>query len=147
MASAKGEAYVESDRDDDDENENRDSDDDADDGCGFDMAQDDDEDSKPAVASTKTHSLLLSGEALQRRLQTLEDENQSALVLVDHREKVAERVLKERKIKVRKGRKWQPMTFDRTSYDQGVVDAKEIDINQRAIRDEIKVKREKRGNR
>jgi Protein of unknown function (DUF2786) len=77
-------------------------------------------------------------------LQQLEQEEQAALVLVSHGEKVAEEVLEAHGIKLSRGRKRQSIQFDRYSFRQGVEDSKEIDINQRAIRDETKVKREKK---
>jgi len=86
----------------------------------------------------------LSGDALSRRLEELEAEEKTSLVLVDHREKVAEEVLKERDIKLSTGRKHKPIAFDSASYRKGIEDSKEIDINQRAIRDEVKIKKEKR---
>jgi hypothetical protein len=43
-----------------------------------------------------------------------------------------------------KGRRNSAISFDRRSYCQGIEDAKEIDINQRAIRDEVNVKKEKK---
>lgn len=77
-----------------------------------------------------------------RRLEELEQEQQAAIVLVDHREKIAEQVLDDVGIKLSKGRKRKAITFDRRSYNQGVEDAKEIDINQRSIKDEVKIKKE-----
>mmetsp|Transcript_43651 Transcript_43651/g.105283 ORF Transcript_43651/g.105283 Transcript_43651/m.105283 type:complete len:686 (+) Transcript_43651:47-2104(+) len=89
---------------------------------------------------------VLSGKALDRRLHELENENQAALTLVDHREKVAEDVLKDNGVKLSQRRRRAEMKFDRNSYRQGIKDSKEVDLNQRAIRDEVKVKREvKRG--
>ena len=88
----------------------------------------------------------LSGDDLARRLEKMEQEEENALVLVNHREKVADEVLKEQGIKLHAGRKRKSIDYDWTSYDKGVEDAKEIDINQRAIRDDWtkKVKKEKR---
>jgi hypothetical protein len=40
------------------------------------------------------------------------------------------------------GRKRKAIIFDKRSYNQGVEDAKEIDINQRLIKDEVRVKKE-----
>ena len=90
-----------------------------------------------------SQSRSISGIDLQNRVEELEKEEQAALVLVDHNEKVAKEVLKEHDIKLSSGRKRKPIQFDRHSYDRGVEDSKEIDINQRAIRDEVKVKVEK----
>ncbi|CAJ1931387.1 unnamed protein product [Cylindrotheca closterium] len=85
---------------------------------------------------------VLSGETLDKRLRELENENQAAITLVDHRKKVAEEILKENGIKLSSSRPRAQMNFDHNSYRQGIEDAKEVDINQRAIRDEVKVKRE-----
>jgi len=87
---------------------------------------------------------LISGIDLQRRVEELEKEQQAALVLVDHNKKIAEEVLIEHDIKLKKGRKRKAIDFDCRSYNQGIEDSKEIDMNQRAIRDEIKVKSEKK---
>ena len=88
----------------------------------------------------------LSGDDLARRLEEMEQEEENALVLVNHREKVADEVLKEQGIKLRAGRKRKSIDYDWTSYDKGVEDAREIDINQRAIRDDWmkKVKKEEK---
>jgi hypothetical protein len=84
-------------------------------------------------------------EALRRekRLHAIEQEKRAAIVLVNHREKVADDVLKENGTKLFAGRKRKRIDIDRRSYKRGVVDSKEIDINQRAIRDGVKVKTEK----
>jgi len=82
----------------------------------------------------------ISGVDLQNRVEELEKEEQAALVLVDHNEKVAEEVLEEHGIKLSSGRKRKPIQFDNHSYEQGIEDSREIDINQRALRDEVKVK-------
>jgi len=84
----------------------------------------------------------ISGIDLRHRLEELEEEQQAALVLVNHNEKIAEEVLKEHDIKLKSGRKRKAIDFDRHSYDKGIEDSKEIDMNQRAIRDEVKVKNE-----
>jgi Protein of unknown function (DUF2786) len=159
LAVSTGEAYEESDEDDDDDKE----------GIGFsfpnpasengqdkkpvakvsnvDREEDDDinaatNESKDAVTQQnrkpKTHA------DSDRRLQELEKAQQAAIVLVDHREKIADQVLEEQGIKLSKGRRNSAISFDRRSYCQGIEDAKEIDINQRAIRDEVKVKKEKK---
>ena len=88
----------------------------------------------------------LSGDNLARRLEEMEQEEETALALVNHQEKVADEVLKERGIKLHKGRKRKSINFDRLSYDKGIIDSKEIDINQRAIRDDWtkKVKKEEK---
>ena len=88
----------------------------------------------------------LSGDNLARRLEEMEQEEETALALVNHQEKVADEVLKERGIKLHKGRKRKSINFDRVSYDKGIIDSKEIDINQRAIRDDWtkKVKKEEK---
>ena len=95
------------------------------------------EDSKPRP---------ISGVHLQSRVKELEEEQQAALVLVNHNEKIAEEVLKEHDIKLSSGRKRKAIDFDRHSYNRGIEDAKEIDMNQRAIRDDVKVKKEKQEN-
>ena len=82
-----------------------------------------------------------------RLLKEIEKEKQAAIVLVDHREKIADQVLEDQGIKLSKGRKRSRMSFDRRSFNQGVEDAKDIDINQRAIRDEVKFKTEEGGRR
>ena len=82
--------------------------------------------------------------SMAKRLEDLEKEERAAIVLVDHREKIAEEVLKEQGIKVRSGRKRKAITFDWKSYQTGIEDSKEIDINQRALRDSARVKKEKR---
>ena len=85
-----------------------------------------------------------SGIDLEHRVEELEKEEQAALVLVDHNEKVAEQVLKEHNISLTTGRRRSSaFCFDNRSYKKGIEDAKEIDLNQRAIRDEVKVKPEK----
>jgi Protein of unknown function (DUF2786) len=75
-------------------------------------------------------------------LRQLEQEEEAALVLVNHGEKVAAEVLEAIGIKLRNGRKRKSIQFDSNSFRQGVEDSKEVDINQRAIRDETKVKKE-----
>lgn len=95
------------------------------------------------VSSSETKPPVLSGKALDDRLRELENENQAALTLVDHRQKVAEDVLKDNGVKLSSGRRHARMNFDGKSYRQGIEDSKEVDLNQRAIRDEVKVKREK----
>ena len=97
--------------------------------------------SAETVAGTKQSSSSSFNEN-QKRLERMEKEEEAAIVLIDHREKVAEKVLKDNDIKVRKGRKRSAICFDRNSYRKGVEDSKEIDINQRAIRDETHVKKE-----
>jgi len=86
----------------------------------------------------------ISGIDIINRVEELEQEEQAALVLVDHNAKIAEEVLKEHDIKfsTTKTRR-KPIDFDHRSYEQGIEDSKEIDLNQRAIRDEVKVKVEK----
>ena len=85
----------------------------------------------------------ISGADLDHRVQELEREEQAALVLVDHSKKIAEEVLKEKGIKLSSARRRAAINFDHQSFKQGIEDSKEIDINQRAIRDEVKVKTEK----
>jgi hypothetical protein len=87
----------------------------------------------------------LSGIDLENRVEELEKEEQAALVLVDYNEKVAKEVLKEHNIELSAVRRQSSaINFDNRSYEKGIEDAKEIDINQRAIRDEVKVKVEKK---
>ena len=86
----------------------------------------------------------VSGKELDQRLEELEKQNEAALVLVNHKEKIAEKVLEGEGIKLNKGRKRKAIQMDHLSYRQGIDDAREIDINQRAIRDERKVKKEKK---
>lgn len=103
-------------------------------GAGSD--DDDDDDDTPNAKPS------LSGIDLQTRVEEMEQEQEAAIVLIDHSEKIAQDVLKENNIKLSKGRKMKPIQFDSRSYGQGIEDSKEIDINQRAIRDEVKVKKE-----
>ena len=86
---------------------------------------------------------LISGMNLDRRVEELEEQQQAALVLINHNEKIAEEVLKEHDIKLKSGRRRTAIDFDPDSYEKGIEDSKEIDMNQRAIRDEIKVKKER----
>mmetsp|Transcript_6156 Transcript_6156/g.17532 ORF Transcript_6156/g.17532 Transcript_6156/m.17532 type:complete len:606 (+) Transcript_6156:1588-3405(+) len=143
LAESKGEAYAESDDDDDGE------------GVGFSAVKEEDEENdelsqtaipnhvKASEVKVEPTSKSISGVDLQSRVAELEKEEQAALVLVDHKKKIAEEVLKTSDIKLRTGRKRKAIEFDRQSYDRGVKDSKEIDMNQRAIRDEIKIKVEK----
>ena len=162
MAQSKGEAYEESGDEDDKDSlgaYNRDFEVDEDedmDGPGFSFAKRDPQSNDVSVevsdthgdaadgpeACTSTPSQAVSGQDLKRRIEELEKEEQAAIVLVDHREKVAEQVLKENGIKLSKGRKRKAIDFDHRSYRKGIEDSKEIDINQRAIRDEVRVKKE-----
>jgi hypothetical protein len=74
----------------------------------------------------------------------LERENEAAVALVNHSERIAKDVLKENDIKVYKGARRRAIHFDPHSYEKGIVDSKEVDIDQRAIRQEaVKVKKEK----
>ena len=76
----------------------------------------------------------------------MEKEEQTALVLVNHQEKVAEKVLKDNGIKLYAGTKRKPIDWDHRSYKKGILDSNEIDLNQRAIRDDWtkKVKKEEK---
>jgi hypothetical protein len=146
-AISKGEAYEES----DDEMDNDDT--------GFVMSVDMDEaeavdSSNPKNESgasvspspkpkAESHRTPISGEELQRRAEEIKQESQSALALFDHSKKVAEKVLEEEGIKLNNGRQRKAIQFDIAAHRQGVEDSKEIDINQRAIRHEVKVKKEK----
>jgi len=95
----------------------------------------------PENNKDKLHGCL-SGRKLEQKVKNIEQEEKAALVLVDHRKKVAEKVLKDNQIKLTKGRKSASIQFDRYSYDKGVEDSTEIDLNQRAIRDKVRVKKE-----
>jgi hypothetical protein len=131
QAESKGEVYEESDDDEDAEDVGPGYPFPARDGAvDLDNNDDDDLDKKPAAG--------LSGDALFRRLQEMEDEKQTALVLADHREKVEKQVLEEEGIEISSVPKLKPISFDRLSYDKGIEDSKEIDINQRAIKDDDK---------
>lgn len=101
------------------------------------------DDAKAAARAAPTPAKPVSGEELDRRLKELENENSAALTLVNHQEKIAKEVLEKEGIKTSAGRARRRFQFDQNSYKQGIEDAKEIDINQRAIRDEVKVKKEK----
>jgi len=72
------------------------------------------------------------------KLERLEQEQSAALVLIDHSKKIAQDMLKARNVKVRKAAKRKCLNLNRLAYDKGVFDSKEIDLNQRAIRDEEK---------
>ena len=105
---------------------------------------DSDDDDIPLVQLGKPKAKSKAELEADRRLKELENLQQAAIVLVDHREKIAEQVLENNGIKLRQGRQRKAITFDRKSYHRGVEDAKEIDINQRAIRDEVKIKKEEK---
>jgi len=141
LAGSRGEAYEESDEEDFGIDDNE--------GSGISLAKEEVSSNRdashplpPNNDNSQTNSI--SGSDLQNRVDELEKEEQAALVLVDHNKKVAEEVLEEHNIKLSSGRKRKPIQFDRQSYEIGIEDAKEIDINQRAIRDEVKVKVEKK---
>ncbi|KAL3912368.1 MAG: hypothetical protein SGILL_006910 [Bacillariaceae sp.] len=145
QAITKGEAYVESDDEDDNE------------GPGFVMSVDTDDaeahessskdtpgsPGSPKEDEDEANKATLSGAQLEKRAEELQQESQCALALVDHSKKVAEKVLEDEGIKVHTARKRKAIQFDHGAHRQGVEDSKEIDINQRAIRHEVKVKREK----
>lgn len=62
---------------------------------------------------------------------------------MNHNETIAEQAWNDQGIQLGKGRKRSRIiNFDRQSYDRRIVVSKEIDINQRAIRDEVKIKKE-----
>ncbi len=141
LAETKGEAYEES----DDEDFGT-----GNDGTGISLVKEeglnsnDDYSYDPSPPKRRSpQSKSISGADLQNRVEELEKEEQAALVLVDHNEKIAEEVLEEQGIKLSSGRKRKPIQFDYQSYGRGIEDSREIDINQRAIRDEVKVKVEK----
>jgi hypothetical protein len=133
LAGSKGEAYAES----DDEDFGIDNE-----GPGISIV-DEEIGSNNNVSRNSLPPRSFSGIDLEHRVEDLEKEEQAALVLVDHNEKVAEQVLKEHNIVVTTGRRRSAFCFDNRSYKKGIEDAKEIDLNQRAIRDEVKVKPEK----
>ena len=64
----------------------------------------------------------------------LERENSSALVLVSHNKKIAESVLKDRNITVKKGNIRPKIKFNRHSHQQGKEDSREIDLDQKALK-------------
>lgn len=78
-----------------------------------------------------------------KRLEELERQEEAALVLSDVHEKAADEVLKERKVKLKKGRKMTAVDRRSAAYNDGIEDSKKIDMNQRAIRDGVRVKKEK----
>jgi hypothetical protein len=95
-------------------------------------------------------------------LDKLERENTAHLALIDHHKKIASDVLKVRqpygcfscsdfhelneclfyflgvaqtkKIEVRSSRKLKSITLNRNAYDKGVIDSREIDLNQQAVK-------------
>mmetsp|Transcript_17171 Transcript_17171/g.37061 ORF Transcript_17171/g.37061 Transcript_17171/m.37061 type:complete len:754 (-) Transcript_17171:209-2470(-) len=89
----------------------------------------DDDTDQPQIGQDKT-SCFNSPEHLGK----LERENTAHLALVDHHKKIASEILKTKNIKVRTGRKAKSITLNRKAYEKGVIDSKEIDLNQQAIR-------------
>ena len=145
-ASARGEAYEES----DDEGPpahsfpSREEDSSDEDGAPWEAAgRDDGADAGPG-ADADDRPVPAAGDAPRSRAEALEVERRAALVLANHAEKIAEDVLKEHEVKLCRGRKRAAIEVDARSYRQGVEDARDVDMNQRAIRDEVRVKREKR---
>lgn len=67
------------------------------------------------------------------QLNRLEKENTAHLALVDHHKKIASDVLKSKKIKVRSARNHKSISLNRKAYEKGVIDSKEIDLNQQTI--------------
>lgn len=140
LTESKGEAYAESDDEDDDHNNE---------GTGISLGKQENNDfssralpdhTKSSEGKVDPKAKSISGIDLHSRIEELEKEEQAVLVLVDHNKKIAEEILKECNIKLTSGRKPKAINFDRLSYDRGIKDSKEIDMNQRAIRDEVKVK-------
>ncbi|KAL7435707.1 hypothetical protein ACHAXM_006034 [Skeletonema potamos] len=70
---------------------------------------------------------------VEEKLQQLENENEARLALVDCNKKIAEDILKAQKINLSSRRKRGSISFNRLSYETGVVHSKEIDLNQKAI--------------
>jgi len=148
LAGSRGEAYEESDNDDDDGIDNE--------GTGTSIAEDVKSSGETYCKSKILPDQVSSGEAkpdsqprtfsgtdLRNRVEELEREEKAALVLVNHNERIAKEVLKEHDLKLKKTRKRKSIDFDPQSYRQGIEDSKEIDLNQRAIRNGVKVKVEK----
>lgn len=75
-------------------------------------------------------------------LDVLEKEENTTLALIDHHERIAKDILKEAKVKVHKTPKRAKIEFNYESYEQGIKDAKEIDLDQRAIRGDSHVVKE-----
>ncbi|KAL7539449.1 hypothetical protein ACHAXR_009332 [Thalassiosira sp. AJA248-18] len=71
----------------------------------------------------------------ETQLDQLERENTAQLALVDHRKNIASGVLKSNKIKVCSARKHKSITLNPNAYKKGVIDSKEIDLNQQAIQE------------
>ncbi|KAK1740166.1 hypothetical protein QTG54_009116 [Skeletonema marinoi] len=70
---------------------------------------------------------------VEEKLHQLENEHEARLALVDCNKKIAEDVLKSQKIKLSSRKKRSSISFNRLSYETGVVHSKEIDLNQKAI--------------
>jgi hypothetical protein len=165
LAGTKGEAHQESDNEDDDsfdqDNDKK--------GAAFSLAGGvSDEDKKPAakvstvaeednknendgddeslaqLGKPRAKAKLAAKREAGRRLEELEKLQQAEIVLVDHSEMIAAQVLRDRGLRVRAGARRRAITLDERSYHHGVEDAKEMDINQRAIRDEVKIKKEEK---
>lgn len=64
----------------------------------------------------------------------LQRENTAHLALIDHHKKIAADVLKTAKIKLRSARRQKSISLDHNAYNRGVIDSKEIDLNQQAIK-------------
>jgi hypothetical protein len=64
----------------------------------------------------------------------LQRENTALLALIDHHKKIAADVLKTAKIKLRSARRQKSIPLDHNAYNRGVIDSKEIDLNQQAIK-------------
>eukprot|EP00561_Arcocellulus_cornucervis_P007231 CAMPEP_0185826070 /NCGR_PEP_ID=MMETSP1322-20130828/31359_1 /TAXON_ID=265543 /ORGANISM="Minutocellus polymorphus, Strain RCC2270" /LENGTH=734 /DNA_ID=CAMNT_0028523795 /DNA_START=22 /DNA_END=2229 /DNA_ORIENTATION=+ len=157
-AVASGEAYEESDdeKDDDDDDDESDSKGNGGGGIGFSFpstppgnvsvgkGRDNEENcaNEPCELAGRNDSKISGAQ----RLKEVEKEEQTALVLVNHQEKVAEKVLKDNGIKLHSGRKRKRIAWDHASYKKGILDSKEIDLNQRAIQDDWtkKVKKEEK---
>jgi hypothetical protein len=154
LAATKGEAYQESDNEDDDSFDG----DDNKEGAGFSLAGGvSDEDKKPAAKVSTVaeednkndgdgddESLAQLGKTTAKAKLAAELETGRRLQELENLQQIAEQVLKDRGLKLGSAIKRKAITFDKRSYRQGVEDAKEIDINQRAIRDEVKIKKEEK---
>ena len=90
---------------------------------------------------------------LEEKILKLEKEEKARNALVLHSENIPDRVLKDLKekkgIKIKKGGKFQPLKEGNpTAYKKGVEDGKEINLNQRTIKNQpesnkLAIKKEK----
>ncbi|KAL3826935.1 hypothetical protein ACHAXA_006015 [Cyclostephanos tholiformis] len=96
--------------------------------------QDDDVSDEEGAAPIKTDDIIDNTNTIAHQLDKLERENTAHLALIDHHKQIASDVLKSKKIKLQSSRKYTSITLNRDAYDRGVIDSKEIDLNQRAIK-------------